>query len=85
LRRLSSQANADRKINLSWAPEKQNRKPRKGHNDMARPKKDPSETAISIINIRVSKMLKDKFQIKSIRDGGMSKVLIKFIENYVTH
>ena len=52
---------------------------------MARPKKDPSETAISIINIRVSKMLKDKFQIKSIRDGGMSKVLIKFIEDYVTH
>ena len=51
---------------------------------MARPKKEPSDKSEGIINLRINQTLKDKFQIKSIKEGGMSSVLLKFIEDYVS-
>lgn len=51
---------------------------------MARPKKDITEVASASIHLRLNLKVKERFQMKSISEGGMSVVLTRFIEKYIS-
>jgi hypothetical protein len=50
---------------------------------MGRPKQASELNKLEYIKIRIPTVLKNMFQVRSAKDGGMSKVIINYIKKYI--